>query len=112
MPAYRQRVYIYPEQDGAPCLAGEFPLWWRRVEFFETYGSRQIEIETLVDINYALLLTGGEARAWDARCRASFADGPSSGKPFIVQAMQEWDEMLAQARWVVVESYEWESGLD
>jgi hypothetical protein len=28
------------------------------------------------------------------------------------EAMQQWETMFKSARWVIVESYEWESGLE
>jgi hypothetical protein len=62
-------------------------------------------------VGYALLLAGWETIAWDQHCREQFALDPLSKEPFFVEALQHWESMLQTARWVVVESYEWESGL-
>jgi hypothetical protein len=50
--------------------------------------------------------------AWDERCREQFAQDPRSQEPFFVEGMQRWESILKAASWVIVESYEWESGLD
>jgi hypothetical protein len=28
------------------------------------------------------------------------------------EAMEQWETMLPRTRWIIVESYEWESGLE
>jgi hypothetical protein len=95
-----------------PDRTMDFPLWWDRRGFFEKYGGRQIDLGHPLYVDYALLLTSWEARAWDERCREKFRTDPSSKRPHMVSAMQRLQSALEKARWVVVESYEWESGLD
>jgi hypothetical protein len=112
MPAYRERVYICPDQNGRPGWVLEFPLWWNRAEFFKTYGSRQFDTGHPTYVDYALLLTGWEARAWDERCREEFARDPRGQQPSVVEALRRWESMLSAASWVIVESYEWESGME
>lgn len=112
MPAYRERIYIYPAQNGQPGWIIDFPLWWDRTEFFKKYGDRQIDTGNPVDVNYALLLTGWEAMAWDRHAREQFARDSRARQPFFVEAMQRCETLLKGAGWVIVESYEWESGLD
>ena len=111
MPAYRERVFICPDQNGQPGWIMDFPLWWDRREFFKKYRYRQIDTGNPFYVDYALLLSAGEAIAWDQHCRAQFAENPSSKKQFFVDAMQRWESMLKSASWVIVEMYEWESGL-
>ena len=111
MPAYRQRVYICPDQSGQPGWIVEFPLWWEQREFFQKYGDRQVDTGNPFYVDYGLLLTGWEAMAWDRYCREQFAQDPRSAEPFFVQAMQHFQSLLETASWVIVESYEWESGL-
>ena len=111
MPAYRQRVYICPEQSGQPAWIMEFPLWWNRQEFFEKYGERQFDTGNPFYVDYALLLAGWEAMAWDKSCREQFDLDPRSQEPFFVEAMQRWESLLKVSSWIIVESYEWESGL-
>ena len=65
----------------------------------------------------ALLLTAGEADAWDRECCAGFASDPAgtslgaAGLAQVELEMQQLGEVLAAAAWVIVESYEWESGM-
>lgn len=111
MPTYREKVYICPEQNGQPVLIMAFPFWWQRSEFFNNFGHRLIDTGNPIYVDYGLLLTGSEAREWDARCKIVFASDPRSKEPFFVEAMQRWEEWLEAATWVIIESYEWESGL-
>lgn len=111
MPAVGERVYIIPEQSGQAAWIMEFPTWWERREFFETYGSRQIDSGNPVYVDYGLLITGGEARAWDQQCRERFTQDVRSQAPFFVEALEHWKSLLDRASWVVVEMVEWESGL-
>ena len=111
MPAYRERVYICPAESGQPGWIVEFPLWWDRRAFFEKYSVRQIDTGNTFYVDYGLLLTGWEAIAWDKACREQFDLDSPSKEPFIVEAMQRMESMLSAASWVIVESYEWESGL-
>lgn len=112
MPAYHERVYLYPDQIGQPVWIGEFPLWWDRRQFFDKFGSRSIDTGHPIYVDYGLLLAPAEALAWDKECREAFASDPRSQQAEIKQAMQQWGERLLTARWVIVESYEWESGLE
>ena len=112
MPAYRERVYICPNENGQPGWIWDFPLWWNRREFFQTYGARQIDTGNPFQVNSALLLTAWEASAWDEQCREQFAQDPRSQTSLVVEAMRQWESRLSAASWVIVESYEWESGLD
>ena len=43
----------------------DFPVWWKRREFFKKYGERRIDNGDQVYVDYALLLILWEARAWD-----------------------------------------------
>jgi hypothetical protein len=112
MPAYRDRVYLCPAENAQPGWILEFPLWWDRDEFFKKYRNRQFDTGNPLYVDYALLLTGWEARAWDGRCREQFALDPRSKQAFFVEALQRWESMLPTASWVIVETYEWESGLE
>ena len=111
MPAYRERVYICPAEDGNPGWIAEFPLWWDRTAFFEKYGARQLDTGNPFYVDNALLLAGWEAIAWDWECREKFASDPRSREPYFINAMRQLESRLNDASWVIVESYEWESGL-
>ena len=109
MPAYRERIYICPQKNNQPAWILDFPLWWDRRAFFQKYGDRRIDTGNPFYVDYGLLLTGSEAWVWDKHCREAF---PGSQKPHMVEAMRALESKLRTASWVIVESYEWESGLD
>ncbi len=112
MPARRERIYLCPNQNGQPGWIVDFPLWWNRGEFLENFGERQIDSGNPFYDNFGLLLTPGEALAWDRQCREAFAQDPRSKQAAFIEAMSRWDQLLKKASWVIVESYEWESGLE
>jgi hypothetical protein len=112
MPARRERMLICPGKNGQPVWILDFPLWWDRGAFFDEYGPRKIDTGNPFYVDYGLLLSGGEAITWDKRCRETVAGQSHSQKPHLVEAMRRLESMLKGARWVVVESNEWESGLD
>jgi hypothetical protein len=96
----------------------DFPEWWNRSGFFEKYGSFDRHDSRWFDtgnpwyVDYAMLLTMGEAAAWDRECRKAFVQDPRSQQARITEAMRLLEERLNSATWVVVESYEWDSGLE
>lgn len=112
MPAYRERVYLCPGKNGQSIQIQYFPVWWNRRAFFEQFGQRRIDTGNPFYVDYGLLLTYLEAYTWDKQCRAAFAEDPRNQLAAISEAMQQWETILKSARWVIVESYEWESGLD
>jgi hypothetical protein len=89
----------------------DFPLWWDRGAFFKKFGDRQIDTGNPFYVDYGLLLTGSEAKVWDKRCKEALANDTSSQKPHLVEAMHRLESLLRTASWVIVESFEWESGL-
>jgi hypothetical protein len=112
MPAYRERIYLCPAEHGQPVWVVDFPDWWDRSEFFKKYGERQIDTGNPIYVDYGLLLTAGEAWAWDQRCRDTFAQNPRSQQATVAEAMRQWEMKLKFASWIIVESYEWESGME
>jgi hypothetical protein len=118
MPARNERIYLCPHKHGQPGWIMDFPAWWSRSGFFEKYGSFDKEGSRWFDtgnpfyVDYALLLTMGEAAAWDKQCREAYAQGLHSQDAAITEAMALLQARLNASGWVVVESYEWESGLD
>jgi hypothetical protein len=112
MPAYRQGVYACPNQNGQPVRVLDFPLWWDRGEFFKKFGDRQIDSGNPTYVDYGLLLARSEALAWDRQCRQAFSQDPRREQTFVVKEMRLWETLLEGASWVIVESYEWESGLE
>jgi hypothetical protein len=112
MPAYRERVCVCPTENGQPSRIVEFPAWWDRGEFFKQFGDRQIDTGNPIYVDYGLLMTPGEASAWDLRCRELLAQDSHSWSPAVREAMRQWETILKGARWIIVESYEWESGME
>jgi hypothetical protein len=111
MPAYRERLYVCPAEDGSPGWIVDFPLWWDRAAFFEKFGSRQLDTGNPFYVDHALLMSSWEAVDWDRSCREKFASDPRSTEPYFVDAMRKLESVLSAASWIIVESYEWESGL-
>lgn len=112
MPAYRERIYLCPAENGQPGWVMEFPAWWDRSDFFKKFGGRQFDTGNPVYVDHALLITVNEAMAWDERSRRSFMEDPHVQQAGILDAMQQFESKLKSIRWVIVESYEWESGFE
>ena len=112
MPARSERVYLYPDDVRKPGTVVDFPLWWDRRAFFDQYGRREVDLGSPFHVNYGLLLSPVEAMEWDERCRKRFARDPRRHQPAILEEMRVLHDALPRMRWVIVESYEWESGLE
>lgn len=112
MPARSERIYLVPSEDAEPCRVMRFPVWWNRSEFFKKYRQREIDLGNPSYEDFALLLTQWEATGWDEHCREQFSSDPRSNDSNVVEEMSRFELDLSKAKWVIVESYEWESGLD
>ena len=118
MPARSERIYLCPRESGHPGWVMEFPAWWDRAGFFarlgtfQQPGSRWFDTGNPWGVDYALLLTMGEAASWDERCRNAMGGSAQDQSADLFEAMQQLRARLADSQWVVVESHEWESGLD
>ena len=108
MPARKEKIFIYSDQGN---LQLEFPLWWNRTAFLLKFEGREIDTQHPLYVNYAYLLTMGEAVAWDKECKKTFYFNRTSKNPSIQEDMDKLEFILKKAHWVIVESYEWESGL-
>ena len=111
MPARTERLYIYPVEADQPGQVLPFPSWWDRRAFFEKFGDRQIDTGHPLYVDYGFLLTPGEALAWDKVCRTRAPANRWGQNPTSAADMQRLESVLKAARWVIVESSEWESGL-
>jgi hypothetical protein len=112
MPARAERIYLFPADEDQPGRVMRFPVWWDRRGFFDKYGDRKIDTGNPFYVDYALLLTQGEALVWDKACREKFSGDFRSRRRNLELEMQQLEAALKKSRWVIVESYEWESGLD
>jgi hypothetical protein len=112
MPARAEKIYIYPANKNQPGQVIRFPIWWDRRGFFEKYHDREIDLDHPLYVDYALLLTPGEALEWDKISRMQLASSSGSVHPKVLSDMQQVESALKNAKWVIVESSEWESGLE
>lgn len=111
MPAIAYRIYLCPAAHGLPAYVSRMPLWWNSSELFSAYRSRMIDIQGLVYDDSAILLTGAEAADFDDRASAEYASSVTV-EPQIKAQMAEIRSALSAVKWVIVEAYEWESGLE
>ena len=111
MPARAERIYLYPAEKDQPGRVMRFPVWWDRIGFFEKYSNRQIDTGDRLYVDYVFLLTPWEALAWDEQCREKFSGDFWSQRLNPESEMEQLEAALKKSRWVIVESYEWESGL-
>ena len=111
MPARAERIYLYPAEKDQPGRVVTFPVWWDRSGFLEKFRDRKIDTRDPLYVDYAYLLTPGEALVWDEQCRAKFPGSFWSQRLNVEEEMEQLEIGLKKARWVIVESYEWESGL-
>jgi hypothetical protein len=112
MPARSETIQIVPEKNGQPSLILKFPYWWDRAAFFEKFRDRELDLGNPIDFNLAWLLSAVEAALWDEQCKKQFSNSEIDVHPIIFSQMGQLTEALKQASWVIVESREWESGLD
>ncbi len=112
MPARIESLQIVPEKSGHPSLILKFPCWWNRSAFFEKYRDRELDLGNPVYMNLAWLLSASEATFWDEQCKKEFLSSGVDAHPDIIHDMSQLSDALRQANWVIVESNEWESGMD
>jgi hypothetical protein len=112
MPARSERITIAPRKNGGAVRILRFPSWWDRGAFFEKFKGREIDTGNPIDWNLAWLLSAAEAAAWDDLCRGALPSAPSAGNIAVQEEMRQLEALLREAAWVIVESVEWESGLD
>jgi hypothetical protein len=112
MPARTERITVVPDRNGQPVRIMRFPLWWDRGGFIETFRDRELDTGNPIDWNLAWLLSAAEASVWDDRCQAHFSMNTKSVDPLVLEEMGQLAALLRQGGWVIVESHEWESGLD
>ena len=110
MPARTEKLYVFATDQ--PNRVLRFPLWWDRRDFFEKFVGRGVDTGHPLYVDYAYLLTPGEALAFDKQSREAYIADPNRKLQHVAAEMDEFAPALKGARWVVVESTEWESGLD
>ncbi|MBP1659702.1 MAG: hypothetical protein H6P95_894 [Candidatus Aminicenantes bacterium] len=112
MPARSDRITVVPDRNGQPVRVLRFPAWWDRAAFIERFSDRELDTGNPIDWNLAWLLSAAEAAAWDDLCRAGLPKDPRGVDPLLLEEMGQLAALLRQGGWVIVESHEWESGLD
>ncbi len=115
------RVWVVPKEAGNACAIFRGPWWWDRntlaPEYLELYAARYIDTNNPFWMDSVRLFSGDEARAMDkvaregyrAYCREFFGRGLRRPE---IQEMARFSRALKRAEWVVIYTYEWESGLD
>lgn len=115
------RVWVVPREAGDACAIFQGPRWWDRdtlsPEHLNLYAERYIDTNNPFWLDSVRLFSGDEARAMDnvareryrANCREFYGRGLRRSE---IQQMARFRRTLEQAVWVVVFTYEWESGLD
>jgi len=89
-----------------------FPYWWNRSEFIHRYQKREIDLGNPIDANYVWVLNSAEAAVWNEECVKLFSADPLSRHPQILEEQRKLGDALTKSQWLLVESYEWESGLE
>ncbi len=112
MPARSEQLFILPCGNGQAVRIISFPSWWDRKEFFKSYSQREIDLGNPVDANFVWVLTSEEALAWNRLCAERFSASIVSMETKVMEDMGELEAVLRDARRAIVESYEWEAGLD
>lgn len=114
-------VWVVPKEAGDACAIFEGPWWWDQVtltpEYLDLYAARSIDTNNPFWMDSVRLFSGDEARAVDrvareryrAYCREFYGRGLRRPE---IQEMARFRRALKQAVWVVIYTYEWESGLD
>lgn len=112
MPARSERITIVPGKNGGAIRVLRFPSWWDRAAFFEAFKAREIDTGNPIDWNLAWLLSAAEAAAWNEQCPAALSSTQLAVSRDVQEEMGQLGTLLRDAAWVIIESYEWESGLD
>lgn len=110
MPARAERIHLYSEIPDQPNRTIDFPAWWNRSHFFFKFGDREYDTGNPIDVNYAYKLTSEEALAFDEYCRKRAYPNPKRIRPLVKINIENFIEDIKTAKWVIIESYEWESG--
>lgn len=112
MPTYRERIYLSPAKSGDPGWVMDFPAWWNRTAFLQTYADRKMDTRNPMYVDYAMLLTVWEAMVWNEHCREAITQSNAPVPAEMQEKMNLLEARLNASIWVIVESYEWESGFD
>jgi hypothetical protein len=112
MPARSERIYIFPSRNGYPAWVLSFPVWWNRSDFIKRYQKREIDVGNPIDANFVYILNAAEAAEWNEECIRRVAAEPLSCNPHVLEDQRKLKDALKQSQWLLVESYEWESGMD
>ena len=114
------QVWVVPKEEGSACAIFRGPGWWTpdtlSPEHLALYAERHIDTQNPLWMDSVRLFTAEEALAMDRvareRLRAYYRKVWKRGlRRQEIQEMARFRRALKQALWVVVYTYEWESGL-
>ena len=108
MPARKEKVITYNREEN---FKFDFPVWWNRANFFLKFDDRKVDTNHPLYVNYAYLLMPGEAISFNKDCKAQFASKQIDQPNQVRVDMEGIEAILKKSHWVIVESYEWESGM-
>ena len=111
MPARTERITLIPSDNKQPNKTIRFPIWWDRRGFFDKFRERELDTGNPFYVDYAYLLTAGEAMVWNKECHDAYIQQQANPPQRIVETMTQIEATLKKCRWVIVESVEWESGM-
>jgi hypothetical protein len=108
------RIRGVPVRENVPCWSMDNVFWWDMRPLREQYPVREIVDATLY-LDYVVVLTPSEALDWNQRFGESYRQMHGSAGTNCSDAIDELTRKLESTRdalrWVIVEQYEWESGL-
>ena len=110
MPSRNERIFIYSAIPGQEDISLDFPAWWDRNTFFFRYGNRKHDTGNPIYVNYTYKLSREEAIEFDAFSVRKTYPVYKKISPLVKINIENFRAHLLDAKWVIIESYEWESG--
>lgn len=103
-----------PVRDDAPVWSVDNIFWWDMLALRKHYPGREI-LDSTMYLDYVVVLTPAEALEWNRRFGDSYRLTHKPVEQTWPDAPGELTRRLESTheacRWIIVEQYEWESGL-
>ena len=110
MPARKERIHIYSEIPEQKNITTDFPIWWDRNTFFFRFGDRKHDTGNPIYVDYAYKLSVEEAIEFDKFSLKKTYPNQDKIPPLVKINIEKFHNFLKDAKWVIIESYEWETG--
>jgi hypothetical protein len=112
--AFSVKIRGVPVEDGASCWSFDNIFWWDMNLVRERLPVREIVDATLYQ-DYVVIMTPAEAIEWNRSFSDSYRKAHAAAGACDNDAIDRLGQRLESTRdamrWIVVERYEWESGL-